>query len=237
MDSDFSIDENDEARSDQEQDGDEGQRRKIRRAAGVQTKAYKEPVRKTTAADSQKSAQRAATNAVSASRPRPQKSAVARLAAAASPEYYDARRRPTMRASTAQKTSEIIRTLKQRDAESKRRKLRLKKGRGRGGGGEERRLTQAEILAEARLTERTNLESLKRYEEMELEAKRRAVRSGKREIRGPVIRYHSLRLVGDAVLRIRDIVVRIRIRGSVGTSEKRIRKVIIFLLFASYCFL
>ncbi len=193
MDSDFSIDENDEARSDQEQDDDnKGQRRKIRRAAGVQTKAYKEPVRKTAAAESQKSAHRAATNAVSASRPRPQKSAVARLA---SPEYYDARRRPTMRASTAQKTSEIIRTLKQRDAESKRRKLRLKKGRGRGGGVGERRLTQAEILAEARLTERTNLESLKRYEEMELEAKRRAVRSGKREIRGPVIRYHSLRLV------------------------------------------
>jgi vacuolar protein sorting-associated protein 72 len=192
VDSDFSIDENDEVRSDQEQD-DEGQRRKIRRAAGVQTKAYKEPVRKTAAAaDSQKSTHRAATTAVSASRPRPQKSAVARLA---SPEYYDARRRPTMRASTAQKTSEIIRTLKQRDAESKRRKLRLKKGRGGRGGGEERRLTQAEILAEARLTERTNLESLKRYEEMELEAKRRAVRSGKREIRGPVIRYHSLRLV------------------------------------------
>jgi hypothetical protein len=67
--------------------------------------------------------------------------------------------------------------------------LRLKK-RSRG---EERRLTQAEILAEAQLTERSNLESLKRYEEMELEAKRRAVRSGKREIRGPVIRYHSLR--------------------------------------------
>ncbi len=67
MDSDFSIDENDEARSDQEQEDDEGQRRKIRRAAGVQTKAYKEPVRKT-AADSQKSAHRAATTAVSASR-------------------------------------------------------------------------------------------------------------------------------------------------------------------------
>ena len=80
-----------------------------------------------------------------------------------------------MRASTAQKTSEIIRTLKARDAEAKRRRLRIKK-RGRG---EERRLTQAEILAEARLTESANLESLKRYEEMELEAKRRAVRTGK----------------------------------------------------------
>jgi hypothetical protein len=35
------------------------------------------------------------------------------------------------------------------------------------------------------------------------------------EIRCPVIHYHSLRLVGDAVLRVRDIFVRIRIRGSV----------------------
>ena len=188
MDSDFSIDENDEARSDQE-GGDEDQpRRKIRRAAGVQTKAYKEPVRRTVGEQPQRSMPKA--SVIGKSTPRPQKSAEARLAAS-SPEYYGSARRPTMRASTAQKTSEIIRTLKARDAEAKRRRLRIKK-RGRG---EERRLTQAEILAEARLTESANLESLKRYEEMELEAKRRAVRTGKREIRGPVIRYHSLRWV------------------------------------------
>ena len=55
-------------------------------------------------------------------------------------------------------------------------------------------------MAEAKLTERLNLASLKKYEEMELEAKRKAMRSGKREIKGPVIRlglcfrkvqYHS----------------------------------------------
>ena len=64
----------------------------------------------------------------------------------------------------------------------------------------ERKLTQEEIMAEAKLTERLNLASLKKYEEMELEAKRKAMRSGKREIKGPVIRlvlcfkkvqYHS----------------------------------------------
>ena len=52
----------------------------------------------------------------------------------------------------------------------------------------ERKLTQEEIMAEAKLTERLNLASLKKYEEMELEAKRKAMRSGKREIKGPVIR-------------------------------------------------
>ena len=43
-------------------------------------------------------------------------------------------------------------------------------------------------MAEAKVTERLNLASLKKYEEMELEAKRKAMRSGKREIKGPVIR-------------------------------------------------
>ncbi len=38
---------------------------------------------------------------------------------------------------------------------------------------------------------RLNLASLKKYEEMELEAKRKALRSGQREIKGPVIRYLS----------------------------------------------
>jgi vacuolar protein sorting-associated protein 72 len=186
VDSDFSIDENDEARSDLENDDDNEPRRKIRRAAGVQTKAYKEPARRDQAGG------RPPKVATNKSVPRPQKSAVARLAttsaAAPTSDYYT--RRPTMRASTAQKTSEIIRTLKARDAEAKRRRLRIKK---QGQRGEERRLTQAELLAEARLTEKANLESLRRYEEMELEAKRRAVRTGKREIRGPAIRYHSVR--------------------------------------------
>ena len=38
------------------------------------------------------------------------------------------------------------------------------------------------------MTERINLASLKKYEEMELEARRKAMRTGKREIKGPVIR-------------------------------------------------
>jgi len=169
VDSDFSIDENDEQKSDAENDDEP--RRKIRRAAGVQTKAYKEPDRKASV------------------RPKPPTSKPSRpkqaLVRSGSPVDYG--RRLTMRASTAQKTSEIIRTMKQRDAEARRRKMKMKKH-----NKVTRKLTQEEILAEAKVTERINLASLKKYEEMELEAKRKALRAGRREIKGPVIRYHSL---------------------------------------------
>ena len=53
-------------------------------------------------------------------------------------------------------------------------------------------MTQEEILKEAKITEKINLESLKKYQEMELEAKRKAIRSGIRTVKGPAIRYQSL---------------------------------------------
>ena len=102
MDSDFSIDENDEPKSDQD---DDEPKKKMRRAAGVQTKAYKEPAR------------RAEVKPKPAPKPKP-------VLLPTSPEYG---RRLTMRASTAQKTSEIIKTMKQRDAEARRRKMKMKK--------------------------------------------------------------------------------------------------------------
>lgn len=57
---------------------------------------------------------------------------------------------------------------------------------------EMRPLTQEEILEEAKVTERDNIESLKRFQEMELEAKKKA-RSGqdRRTISGPYISYRS----------------------------------------------
>ena len=79
----------------------------MRRAAGVQTKAYKEPVRK------------ADIRSKPAPKPKPKP-----VLLPTSPEYE---RRLTMRASTAQKTSEIIKTMKQRDAEARRRKMKMKK--------------------------------------------------------------------------------------------------------------
>jgi len=165
VDSDFSIDENDEVKSDPEDE--ESNRKKVKRADGVQTKAYKEPKKKD--------------NKVKQTVSKPKPKPAVRMS---SPEYG---RRLTTRASTALKTSETIKILKQRDAESRRKKLKLKKKQK-----VERKLTQEEILEEAKITEKMNLESLKKYEEMELEAKRRATRSGDRTVKGPAIRYHSM---------------------------------------------
>merc|ERR1719319_1133678 len=153
VDSDFSIDENDEPRSDNEED--ESSRKKLKRGAGVQTKAYKEPKQKP-------------------SKP------VAKI----SPSDYG--RKPT-RASTALKTSETIKKIKKRDAISRKKKLKLKKV-----NKEYRKLTQEEILEEAKLTEQVNLASLSKYVEMELEAKRRACQTGKRIVHGPAVRYQSV---------------------------------------------
>ena len=85
------------------------------------------------------------------------------------------------------KTVETIKILKQRDAESRRKRLKMKKTQK-----VEKKMTQEEILEEAKITEKINLESLKKYQEMELEAKRRAIRSGIRTVKGPAIRYQSL---------------------------------------------
>jgi len=169
VDSDFSIDENDEPKSDGEEDEP---KRKVRRAAGVQTKAYKEPVRRPAAPVTAETKPKTAV--VVKPKPRP----------ALQPQEYG--RRLTMRASTAQRTSEVIRTMKQRDAEARRRKMKMKKH-----NKVERKLTQEEILAEAKKTEKVNLASLQKYQEMELENRRKAMKSGKKEIKGPFIRYHS----------------------------------------------
>ena len=167
VDSDFSIDENDDAKSDQEDE--ETAKKKPKRAEGVQTKAYKEPKKK----DGIKAK-------ASASKVKPKQSARPQ----AVPEFG---RRLTTRASTAMKTSETIKILKQRDAESRRKKLKMKKTQK-----VERSMTQEEILEEAKITEKMNLESLKKYEEMELENRRKAIRSGNRTVVGPAIRYHSV---------------------------------------------
>ena len=106
VDSDFSIDENDEVKSDPEDE--ESNKKKVKRGEGVQTKAYKEPSRKKDIKPKQ-------------SVPKPKSKPPVRMN---SPEYG---RRLTTRASTALKTSETIKILKQRDAESKRKKLKLKK--------------------------------------------------------------------------------------------------------------
>ena len=96
--------------------------------------------------------------------------------------------RKEARASTLQKTQETAERQKARVAKAKRllrKKMRQKK--------DDKRveMTQEEILAEAKLTEKLNLASLKKYEQMELENKKRANKITRKAVTGPYIRYLS----------------------------------------------
>ena len=166
VDSDFSIDENDEVKSDPEDE--ESSKKKVKRGDGVQTKAYKEPKR----------------NDVTKPKPAASKPKTKTTLKLSQKDYG---RRLGTRTSTANKTSETIKIIRRREAESKRKRLKLKKKQK-----VEVKMTQEEILKEAKITEKMNLESLKKYEEMELENKRKAIRSGTRVVKGPAIRYQSL---------------------------------------------
>ena len=96
--------------------------------------------------------------------------------------------RKEARASTLQKTQETAERQRARVAKAKRllkKKMRRKK--------DEKRveMTQEDILAEAKLTEKLNLASLKKYEQMELENKKRANKITRKAVTGPFIRYLS----------------------------------------------
>lgn len=175
VDSDFSIDENDEPKSDGEDDEDKA-KRAAKRALGVQTKAYKEPKRNKDGTKIRK-----VPKIVSEIKPKPRPQLKAVLLTEFGRKYT--------RASTVNKTAETAKRQKERIAKAK--KLLKKKAKG-GGRKIDRELTQEEKLEEAKLTEKLNLESLKKYEQMELENKRRAVRLTKRVIPGAYVRYRSV---------------------------------------------
>ena len=180
VDSDFSIDENDEPKSDLEDDDDKT-KRAAKRGLGVQTKAYKEPKRNK---DGSKILQNRKSSSIAIQeqgppKPRPQIKAVLMT------EFG----RKYTRASTVNKTAETAKRQKERIAKAK--KLLRKKAKS-GGRKIERELTQEEILQEAEETEKLNIESLKKYELLELENKRRAVRLTKRVVKGACIRYRSV---------------------------------------------
>ena len=174
VDSDFSIDENDEPKSDPE--AEEGPK-KAKRALGVQTKAYKEPKRNKDGSIKRPVAKPPQQQPVK-NKPRPQIKAVLLT------EFG----RKYTRASTVNKTAETAKRQKERIAKAKkllRKKAKMTKK-------VDRELTQEEKLEEAKLTEKINIESLKKYEQMELENKKKAVRLSKKTVQGPFIRYRSV---------------------------------------------
>ena len=189
VDSDFSIDENDEPKSDLEDDNDKA--RVAKRGLGVQTKAYKEPKRNK---DGSKMAPRKSASSFSNSTSPPIKSSGGDLQRPPKPRpqfkavLMNEFGRKYTRASTVNKTAETAKRQKERIVKAK--KMLRKKAKS-GGRKIERELTQEEILLEAEETEKLNIEDLKKYELMELENKRRAVRMTKRVVQGACIRYHS----------------------------------------------
>ncbi|XP_046381677.1 vacuolar protein sorting-associated protein 72 homolog [Haliotis rufescens] len=162
-DSDIDIDEDDEARSDLDDD------EPLRKKRGVDTKAYKEPVKKD--ASERKPAERKKHKA---------KSEISSV------QIYSSNERKSLRHSTAVKSQATAKREQEREQKNKMMKeIAAKKN-----VTSVRRLTQDELLAEAKITEQLNLKSLETYERLESEKKK--VRVTKQAYRGPIIRYQSL---------------------------------------------
>ncbi|XP_059081922.1 vacuolar protein sorting-associated protein 72 homolog [Tigriopus californicus] len=179
VDSDFSIDENDEPKSDLDE---EAETKKAKRGQGVQTKAYREPVKrveKAAVVDPAAKKARQAQRIQSQIKRQWQKQMV----------LTDFGRKEA-RASTVSKTAETQN--RQKEREHRARKLLRQRMRAREKKkANEREPTQAELLAEAKLTERLNIATLKKYEEMELEARKKATKLTQRTITGPYVRFLS----------------------------------------------
>ncbi|XP_064555324.1 vacuolar protein sorting-associated protein 72 homolog [Drosophila montana] len=167
VDSDFSIDEQDEPVSDQEDAPD-----KKRKRGGVNTKAYKEPakpaIKKETKASPALHKKRGGGGVVKR-RVRPRFTVL------------DSGRK-SIRTSTAIKTQATKIRLKELDDARKRKKKKVRV--------EDYMPTQEELLEEAKITEEENIKSLEKFQKMELEKKK--TRPTKRVFTGPTIRYHSL---------------------------------------------
>lgn len=173
VDSDFSIDENDEVISDHE---DEPTRRRR-----VNTKAYKEPAKKPPSAQT-KSPEK-----------QKQKSPIKkRLGKRSSRSTYTVldSGKISLRKSTALKSAATEYRVKVRN-ETKSRRSKPTRA--------DPVPTQKELLAEVAITERENIESLEKFKQMEIEKKK--VRPTKRVNVGPVIRCHSLSM--PAIVEIR----------------------------------
>lgn len=194
VDSDFSIDENDEVVSDHEEE--EGKRRKRK----VVTRAYKEPV----PAKKKKPVTKPRTpKKVKTPKKSPHKLRFT---------VHDSGRK-SFRQSTAQKARETQIRLKERH-EAERKKPKIQKV-------EEHIPTQEELLEEAKETEKENIKSLEKYKRMELEKKK--VRPTKSVFSGPIIRYHSMTMpLVEEMIEKRDPVGDGTRRSERKASERKI---------------
>uniref|UniRef100_A0A2H1WJK8 Vacuolar protein sorting-associated protein 72 homolog n=1 Tax=Spodoptera frugiperda TaxID=7108 RepID=A0A2H1WJK8_SPOFR len=182
VDSDFSIDENDEPKSD-----DEAEEKRTRKSG---TKVYKDPNRRKKAgavagpslgekvkkANERKAPKPKPEKPEKTEKPeKPERSERAERALAGDSSIE----RKSIRQSTAVKSAETLQRIKIRSALKKKKPKKV----------EDRMPTQEELLEEALITEKENLKSLEKFEQIELERKK--IRPTKKTITGPTIRYHS----------------------------------------------
>lgn len=166
VDSDFSIDEDDEVISDAEEVPQKRQKKLV-------TRAYKEPPKKATPA-------KAPPAKVIKSPPKPKRAAPKRSGRSTYTVIDSGK--ISLRRSTALKSAATEHRVKARK-EAKRKRPKMYRI-------IEAAPTQKELLAEAEITARENLDSLEKFKQTEIEKK--AIRPTKRVNVGPIIRYHSL---------------------------------------------
>jgi len=176
VDSDFSIDENDEPVSDHEEEG--GPKRK---RGAINTKAYKEPARpkeksKTQPGQATEDPEETSEPVTAPEKPsKAPKLRLTRRGKASAP-----REKKSVRTTTALKSAETIRRVKERETGGKKRSYRRES---------HVKYTQDELLEEAKETELLNLESLEKYKQLEMEKKK--TRAVKKAPTGPTIQYVS----------------------------------------------
>ncbi|CAH0583175.1 unnamed protein product [Chrysodeixis includens] len=199
VDSDFSIDEADEPHSDQETE------EKQKRKSG--TKVYKDPNKKKkvpgavptpTLGDKVKKI-----NERKIKEPKPKQEKTIKVERA----HDSSIERKSIRQSTAVKSAETQQRIKIRSALKKKKPKKV----------EDRMPTQEELLEEALITEKENLKSLERFEQIELERKK--IRPTKKTITGPVIRYHSFAVPIEEIPQLDDKLGNLTPLGDLNLSD------------------
>jgi len=197
VDSDFDIDENAEP---EVEDNEEEEGKKRRRGGGVDTKAYKEPKKKEKAKDKKKKTKKGVKAMVDKgegeleakgveAKPEERKAGrrKRKTDAEIAKELEEAPARKKVRASTTVKSAESDRK-KREDAVRKKMMADLAAKKNVTA---VRRLTQEELLEEAKETEKQNLLSLHEFQKLEME-KKKAARFSKMLRTGPMILFRSM---------------------------------------------
>ncbi|XP_052754423.1 vacuolar protein sorting-associated protein 72 homolog isoform X1 [Galleria mellonella] len=166
VDSDFDIDEDDEPHSDQEAESKEKRK--------TNANVYKDPNRKKKSEKPKKPVGR------KTKEPKPKEEKTEKSEKITTLDTSTSgTERKSIRQSTAVKSAETQQRIKIRSELKKKKPKKV----------EEKWPTQEELLEEALETEKENLKSLERFEQIEMERKK--IRPTKKTITGPVIRYHS----------------------------------------------